>query len=256
MNFAIFNKENEKSEKLKEQIKERLLLSRLNIDEENPDVVIVIGGDGTFLKAVHHYMNKLDKVSFIGLRSGSLGFYYDFVMDDIDAFILSLKENDFTTSKHHLLECDINGNIIYALNEVRFENPFHTFACEVFINEEKLEKYQGSGLLVCNELGSTAYNKSLGGAVISNDLPLLQLTEIATIQNNVYHSLGSSLVLPNDTVLSFKGDFNKTVIGYDHLTIDSNHAETIRVYASKKTITLLKPLNSSYIKTLTRSFVK
>lgn len=230
--------------------------SGLVLDYDNPDIVFVVGGDGTFLRAVHQYMDRLEQISFIGVRSGSLGFYYDFAKEELPELVSMLAKKELVKSEHHLIECELNGKIIYAINEIRFENPFHTLVCKVKINGEELETFHGNGLLVCNELGSTAYNKSLSGAVITHDLHLLQLTEISTIQNNAYRSLGSSLILNENTVCSFEGNFHKTVIGYDHLTCDSNQTDVINVYTSKKKVTFLHHPNRSNIETLKRSFVK
>ena len=46
------------------------------IDNNHPDVVFSIGGDGTFLRAVHKYIDALDEVRFVGINSGSLGFFF------------------------------------------------------------------------------------------------------------------------------------------------------------------------------------
>lgn len=43
-------------------------------DEENPDIVLSIGGDGTMLQAFHNYVHRLDHIAFVGLHTGHLGF--------------------------------------------------------------------------------------------------------------------------------------------------------------------------------------
>ena len=256
MKFAIFNRINEENNQITNSLSSLCERNGFVLDNDHPDIVFVIGGDGTFLRAVHQYMDQLDSVKFIGIRSGSLGFYYDFSKDELPELVEMIKNNQMVKNEHHLIECELNGKIIYAVNEIRFENPFHTLVCKVKINGEELETFHGNGLLVCNELGSTAYNKSLGGAVISQRLSLLQLTEIATIQNNAYRSLGSSLILNNSSICSFEGNFHKTVIGYDHLTCDSNQSDVINISSSKKTIAILRRKDYSNIEILKRSFVK
>lgn len=225
-------------------------------DNENPDIVFVLGGDGTFLKAVHHYLDKLDTVKFVGIRYGTLGFFYAFDGEDIHSLIALLATKDYVEETHRLLECDLPDKTIYAMNEIRFENPFHTLVCSVSVNGEHLEKFHGNGLLVCSELGSTAYNKSLGGAVIHRNLELIQLTEIATIQNNIYRSLGSSFVLPNDTVFTFEGDFTNVVIGCDHLTYECQGINTFKVHLGEKKVCIIYDKNHSPLDSIKRSFIK
>ena len=46
-------------------------------DDEHPDVVITVGGDGTLLGAFHRYRNQLDSIRFVAIHTGHLGFYTD-----------------------------------------------------------------------------------------------------------------------------------------------------------------------------------
>ena len=256
MKFGIFTKSDKDVSGVVNNLLKACKLYDLIYDNEDPDFVFVLGGDGTFLKAVHHYLDKLDKIRFAGIRCGTLGFFYDFDPEDYSLLVELLASGNYLQESHKLIECDLNDKTIYAMNEIRFENPFHTLVCSVSINDEQLEKFHGNGLLVCSELGSTAYNKSLGGAVIHRQLNVLQLTEISTIQNNLYRSLGSSFVLPNDTVFTFEGDFTNVVIGYDHLTCECQGVNTFKVRSSEKMVHIIYDKNHSALTALKRSFIK
>ena len=255
MKFAIFAKEKPESIRIKGILVEEINHRGYLLDEEDPQYVFVVGGDGTFLRAVHHYLDKLDSVKFVGIMCGTLGFFYDFKEEDILHLFETLEKEQYSIEQHQLLECDLGTKAFYAVNEVRFENPFHTLVCSVKVNDVELERFHGNGLLVCSSLGSTAYNKSLGGAVMSRNTDLLQLTEISTIQNNIYRSLGSSLVLNKDAVITFEGDFTGVVIGYDHLNtnFDSN---MMKVHLSNKKVTIVYPKDFNYLKPIKRSFIK
>ena len=256
MKFAIFTKSDKDLHIAETRIKEECSKYSFVYDESNPDVVFVLGGDGTFLKAVHHYFDKLDTVKFAGIRYGTLGFFYDFDGEDVSYLVELLASGNYLEESHRLIECDLSDKTIYAVNEIRFENPFHTLVCSVSVNDEHLEKFHGNGLLVCSELGSTAYNKSLGGAVIHRELDILQLTEISTIQNNLYRSLGSSFILPSDTVFTFEGDFTNVLIGYDHLTCKCEGVNTFKVRASEKMVHIVYDKEHSALAAIKRSFVK
>ena len=58
-----------------------------------------------------------------------------------------------------------------------------------------LKNFRGDGLCISTPTGSTAYNKSLGGAVIHPQMDLYQITEIAALNNLVYRTLGNSIIL-------------------------------------------------------------
>ena len=49
--------------------------SVLQIDDENPDIVIAIGGDGTLMSAFHKYFDQIDHIGFVGIHTGHLGFF-------------------------------------------------------------------------------------------------------------------------------------------------------------------------------------
>ncbi len=256
MKFAIFTKIDKDVSDVEKLVKEACTKYGLSLDNDNPDFVFVLGGDGTFLRAVHHYLDKNEQVKFIGIRCGTLGFFYQFEVGDIEKAVELVAKNNYFDESHRLIECKLGNQTIYSVNEIRFENPFHTLVCNVKLDGRELETFHGNGLLVCSELGSTAYNKSVGGAVISHNLDLLQLTEISTIQNNIYRSLGSSIVLKSETKITFSGDFSNVVIGYDHLTCQPDGAKEIEVTGSNKKIHIVYSKDYSSINNLKRSFIK
>jgi len=67
---------------------------------------------------------------------------------------------------------------------------------DIELNGNHFERFRGDGLCLSTPSGSTAYNKALGGAIIHPTLQAFQLTEMASINNRVFRTVGSSLVLP------------------------------------------------------------
>lgn len=259
MRVSIFTNDQQKSLELKKVFIDKLLKNNITIDDLKPELVIFIGGDGTFLRSVHHYLNKLNEVIFVGVCTGSLGFFYDYSMDDIDELIEDFLKNKLETKSYRLIEGEIvtdKKEIIYAINEIRLENPFHTLKSDVYIDDVCLETFRGNGLIVSSSLGSSAYNRSLSGAIIEPSLEVLELTEIATIRNKVFSSLGSSLVIKEDKKITFKGDFEKVIIGFDHLLFKSNSLiKEINIYLSNKTVRLAHLKRTNYFDLLKKSFL-
>ena len=73
MKFSIQSKGDSNSNTLMHRIKMYLLDFNLIYDEDEPDIVISVGGDGTLLYAFHRYSSRLDKTAFVGIHTGHLG---------------------------------------------------------------------------------------------------------------------------------------------------------------------------------------
>ena len=255
MKIALCYKKEKISDAYASVIKEKIVSYGLKVDEENPDVVLFIGGDGTFLRAIHQYLPKLDKVKFIGLCKGHLGFFYTYQEDELDSLLADLKAGVYKEEAHQLLVAKVAEEEIYALNEIRIESPFHTLISEVFINGDYLETYRGNGLVVSTSLGSTAYNKSLGGAVVYPQISSMELSEIAPINNTVFTSLHSSLVVDKDSEIVLKTKTENILVGYDHLISEIKLASEIKLSLSDKKVVLLHNPSYSYTKLLRSKFV-
>lgn len=259
MRLGLFVLDNEKAISIRNEIVKKGLSLGYEFCDTNPDVVISIGGDGTFLRSVHKYMYILNNVDFICVNAGTLGFYSNLEENEIDLLFSSIANKDNLIESHRLLKadlfCDSNKETIYAINEVRIENPFKTLVSHVDINSNRLESYRGNGLVVSSEIGTTAYNKSLGGAIVGNDLDVMELTEIAPIQNSLFRCLSSSLVVSGNSNITFSGSFNNIIIGYDHLTLQKNELTSICITKSDKFLKIIQPKKDCFINSLRRSFI-
>lgn len=221
MRFAIQSRRDEQSNELMELAKTYLIDFGLKFDEETPEIVISIGGDGTLLHAFHRYAHLLDIVSFVGIHTGHLGFYADWKPSELEKLVLSIAKMDFNVVEYPLLEVQVNHhnsetNTYLALNEATVKSPDVTLVMDVELNGNHFERFRGDGLCVSTPSGSTAYNKALGGAIIHPSLLALQLTEIASINNRVFRTVGSSLVLPAHHSCILKPAINQNFI----MTID------------------------------------
>ena len=131
---------------------------------------------------------------------------------------------------------EVNGNVYHAVNEIRIENIARTQILDVHLSDEYLETFRGTGMCVCTQLGSTAYNRSLGGAVIQEGLDLIELSEIAGIHHsNRVHV--SPIVLSKDTKVKLSSEsFEKAILGVDSdvYPIDDMKEFEIRVCDQKR----------------------
>lgn len=253
--YVIECKQDELSEKIKKRLM-RAFEGFMIYDQADPELVISVGGDGTMLYCVHKYEKVLDKVFFIGLHTGTLGFLTDYQKEEIDLFINDIKEGKFRFYNRNLLDIRTDKEHYIALNELRIENNKRSQVLDVYINNEFLETFRGNGLCVCTASGSTAYNKSIGGAVVCSGAGIMQLSEIAGIHHNAYRSLGSSLILDKSHVIHFESsDFKDAILGIDQNVYDLKDIQSIDVtlsekcahFAQLKTVSLIERLKRAYL---------
>ena len=253
--YAIIHKDDVLSQDISSQLK-RAFQGFMEYDEEHPELVISVGGDGTMLYCVHKYMNQLEEVAFIGIHTGTLGFLTDYQKDEIDLFVQDIKNNEYRIYNRRLLDIKTNKGHYMALNELRIDNNIRSQVIDVDINDEHLETFRGNGLCVCTASGSTAYNKSLGGSVVCSGAGIMQLSEIAGIHHNAYRSLGSSLILDSTHHIHFhSNDFSGSVMGVDHLVYDLEDVEYIDVKISQTRARFAQLKRVSLFERLRRAFL-
>lgn len=93
MKFAILSKGDSKSDALKQKMMSYMKDFEMIEDTEAPDIVISVGGDGTLLQAFHTYSHRLDDCSFVGIHTGHLGFYADWLPHEVENWSLRLRMN-------------------------------------------------------------------------------------------------------------------------------------------------------------------
>ncbi|WP_110929105.1 NAD kinase [Bacillus massiliglaciei] len=235
MKFAITSKGDTKSNTLMHRMRTYLQDFNLEYDEDQPDIVISVGGDGTLLYAFHRYKNRLDKTAFVGVHTGHLGFYADWTPDEIEKLVIALAKTPFQVVEYPLLETIVRYQHggrearFLALNESTVKSVEGTLVIDVEIRGQHFETFRGDGLCVATPSGSTAYNKALGGAIIHPSIDAIQLTELASINNRVFRTVGSPLLLPahHTCMLRPVNDVNFQIT-VDHLTLLQENVKSIQ----------------------------
>ncbi|GEP74250.1 NAD kinase [Weissella thailandensis] len=239
MKIAVYSNNVPHSRAVVSLLKEKLIArseGRVIFDNEKPEVVITVGGDGTLLGAFHHYTDQLDTIRFIGVHTGHLGFYADWQYFELDELVESLVNQETTpkTVKYPLLHAKIHytdghEENVLALNEAAIKRPLGTLVADVYIQNELFERFRGDGLTASTPTGSTAYNKAIGGAVMHPSLQAIQLAEIASINSRVFRTLGSPLIIGNHEVIKvqLENDGSAVTFSYDHLNKISSNIDWI-----------------------------
>ena len=262
MNFAIMSKGDQASNLLMNTMREYLQDFEFVNNEQEPEIVISVGGDGTLLQAFHRYSHRLEKTAFVGVHTGHLGFYADWLPNEVEKLVIAIAKTPFQVVEYPLLEVIIRyldgskESQYLALNEVTVKSSEGTFVIDVEIRGEYFETFRGDGLCISTPSGSTAYNKALGGAIIHPSLEAIQLTEMASINNRVFRTVGSPLVLPKHHTCVLKPVTDMDLrITIDHLTLSHQDVKSIQCRVANQKVRFVRFRPFPFWKRVRDSFV-
>lgn len=243
MKVGIVQNKTEKSEELYQKLLTLLVSAQIQIDQVEPDVVISIGGDGTLLYAFHQYTHRLDRTRFVGVHTGHLGFYTDWREYQLEELVDSLLKDKGEGISYPLLETTFvcgpekETKRILSLNETSLKILNGTLVCDVFIKDDYFETFRGDGLCVSTPTGSTGYNKSIGGAVIHPRLEALQMTELASLNNRVYRTISSPIIIaPDEWIVLEPEPSDSYLITVDHLSLWEKEVTEMKFSIAKERI--------------------
>ncbi|MFH0980179.1 MAG: NAD(+)/NADH kinase [Planctomycetota bacterium] len=151
--------------------------------ETGAEMVVVLGGDGTFLGVARSL--ETHAIPLIGVNLGRLGFLANFSLEELKAhFTQTIDDPSLIETRIRL---DVN---VYRKEELRFTNralndcviqagpPFRRIELSVFLDGEKLTDIGGDGVIVCTPTGSTAHNLSAGGPIVQASVHAIVLTPL------------------------------------------------------------------------------
>jgi NAD+ kinase len=147
------------------------------------DLVIVVGGDGTFLEAARSIVNWQRPI--LGINLGRLGFLTDIPAGQMEEFVLAVLNGQFETEQRLMLRVKIErqGHIFYdqlALNDVILHkiDMAHMIEFEVKIDHKFVLSQRSDGFIIATPTGSTAYALSAGGPILQPSLEAIALVSI------------------------------------------------------------------------------
>lgn len=231
------------------------------VDSDREATIIVsIGTDGTFLQAVRKTGFRQDCL-YAGISTtNTLSMYCDFFAEDIEAIAEAVLHDKIEVRKYPLMEISVNHNPkFYCLNEFTIRsNIIKTFVLDIVIDQKHFETFRGDGMVISTPTGSSAYNKSLNGAVVDPLLPCIQVTEIASVNSNEFRTLGTSFILSGSRSLELRlhKDWNDyPSMSTDNEALSIQHVETVSISLSDKIVKTVKLKNNSYWEKVKRSFL-
>ncbi len=175
-----------------------------NAQLDDLDLLIVLGGDGTYLFACDLIQGR--NIPVMGVNMGSLGFLTETKLDDLYTYLELALQNKMEYEKRSVLSVEVHKigeakNHYYALNDIVLDRgPFsRLIQLSIESGEHLISELKADGLIIATPTGSTAYNLAAGGPIIHPKTPAIVVTPICA------HSLTSKpIVLPNNKAITVR----------------------------------------------------
>ena len=165
-------------------------------DDFHADMVLSMGGDGTFLKAASYVGNK--NIPILGINTGRLGFLADVSPEEMEETFEDIYKKNYKIEDRSVLQAFSEGQPLKGypcgLNEIAIlkRDSSSMITIHTSINGAYLTTYQADGLVIATPTGSTAYSLSIGGPVIVPHSNTIAITPVAP------HSLNIRPIVIND----------------------------------------------------------
>jgi NAD+ kinase len=180
------------------------------VDGDEAEIAIVLGGDGTMLRALARFLGT--GVPVLGVNFGRVGFLTTIGAEELEAGLARVFRGEYMTQPLATLETHVNGSRKVAANDVVVASatPGRLIELAYTIGGEDLGRQPCDGLICATPTGSTAYNLSNGGPVLVWGLEAMAVTFIAP------HALDiRPLVIPRETevtITNLTGDVETVVL--------------------------------------------
>lgn len=219
--------------------------------KKDAELVIVIGGDGSFIDAAS-YAEQAD-IPIIGVNLGKVGYLNEIEPDELEN-LEKIFTNEYKIVSRMLLEVDLNKNgeslplERYAVNDVVISNQEYMGITDfVVYSKDGGVRYRADGAVFSTPQGSTAYSLSAGGPIVSHDAETIILTPIAP------HSFfNRTIVFSENEVIKVKNTSEKPL----NITLDGRLVcklepnDKISVKASEKKLKVMTFKNNNMFSNL------
>ena len=155
-----------------------------DLSDIEADLVIVMGGDGSILRAAHQMGPR--QLPVLGVNLGKLGFLADLLPDRLVEVFPEVCRGKFRVIEHLMFECQVfrDGKVLHqvlGLNEAAVLGgpPFALLNVQLYVDSELATTYSCDGLIISTPVGSTAHNLSAGGPILRKSMQAFVISPIS-----------------------------------------------------------------------------
>jgi NAD+ kinase len=231
------------------------------ISDQELDNIIVLGGDGTMLRAARTYGQG--DLPILGINMGTVGFLSNIEINEVDGYLDQFLQGDYTIDTMMMLEVNIYeqgvlASTSYCLNEVVIKARIpNMITLNYRINEQPCVPYKGDGLIFATPAGSTAYSLSAGGPIVDPELEAIIITPVAPYTFSAFGQK-PAVIAASKVIRVTPPRFREALISLDgHVTMDFSYNNSIEIKKAHRGLKLANvkkvPFFSTINKRLKRS---
>lgn len=227
----------------------------MHIKEEYMDgvqAVIVLGGDGTMLRAAHGIGEH--NVPLMGINLGTLGFLTEVEESNVFKALDRLLVDDFAIESRMMIVGTVKDKQYHSLNDIVITRAGFSriIGLNIYVNEQLLDTYEADGVIVATPTGSTGYNLSAGGPIVSPKSKVIVVTPISP------HSLTSKSVVFDSSdeikieiVKKRKTQETEAIVSFDgDNSMELSAGDTVYAKLSTREIRLIKMYDVNFYSVL------
>ena len=211
---------------------------------EGVQAAIVLGGDGTMLRAAHWIGSY--EVPLMGVNLGTMGFLTEVEESNVYTALDRLLNDDFKIENRMMIEGRVKDKVYHSLNDIVITRAGFSriIGLNVYVNGQLLDTYEADGVIVATPTGSTGYNLSAGGPIVSPKSKVIVVTPISphslTTKSVVFDSNDNIRIeivkkrktQETEAIVSFDGGSNMELSAGDNVyaNISSKEINLIKMY--------------------------
>jgi NAD+ kinase len=224
------------------------ILSDINYLLDKSDIIISLGGDGTFLNTARIIGSR--EIPILGVNLGNLGFMAEVSPEEIKKILLDILKGKYKVYDLCVISAIAKSKkIYYGMNEIVVDkcNSIKMIEIEIYYNNERVVNFVGDGVIVSTPTGSTGYSLSAGGPIISPYSKVFIITPICP------HTLNfRPVIVPdNGTIVIKTHNEEKVRLTADGFTSKIFKSPTdIILTRADYNIKVIKKINKTYFQTL------
>jgi NAD+ kinase len=214
---------------------------------ERADVIVSLGGDGTFLKTARIVGSS--NIPILGVNLGRLGFFSEVSPLEIKKFIPKIINEEYRITEQVIIKSTSGNRSLFAMNDIVIDKgtSIRMIETKTYFNNEKVVRCVSDGMIISTPVGSTGYSLSSGGPIVNAESRVFVITPISPHTLNV-----RPIIIPDDGKIKIK------VINTGKIRVSSDgqqlhiHESPTEIHLSKAdyTIKAIKKLETTYFDTL------